>query len=143
MFRGFSFNQDGIEEKINGVADYEAITFKGDSAYLLIEVENPMRSFIIQGLVNRKDITLFSETLTAINLKHDYYEIACEALIISDNKIYVFYEANGANINSNPQVFCFDLSLNKLDAVGFENIEYRIVRGKCFLSVNNIVRIFE
>ena len=96
-----------------------------------------MRSYIIQGLINKNGITVHKETIKQIPLKHDLSEIACEALIIKQDKIYVFYEANGVNIEKKPQVFCFDLNLAALPAMAFENIEYRITDATQLLKDNS------
>jgi len=132
-----NFKQEGVADKIGKIPDYEAIAFKGDSVYLLIEAENPMSSFIVQGMIDNDGITIQKETVKQIPLKNDLSEIACEALIIKQDKIYVFYEANGANILNNPQVFCFDLSLNSQPPVSFENLEYRITDATQLLNDNS------
>jgi len=122
----FNFQQDGVADQIGKTAEYEGIAFKGDSLYLLIEAEKPMRSFIIQGLKDSSSLTLFPQTLTEIPIQKGLHEIACEALLINENRIYVFYEAYGVNVNNDPEVFCYDLSLNRMQSLAFENIEYRI-----------------
>ena len=138
FFNTFLFSQEGVAEKIGKIPDYEAIAFNGDSVYLLIEVENPMRSFIIQGVIDSIGLALLPESLTEIPIQKGLYEIACEALFIKGDRIYVFYEANGANINNNPKVFCFDLSLNRMESLAFENIEYRITDATRIQADNSI-----
>jgi len=137
LLHDFGFIQEGITGKIGKIADYEGIAFHGDSLYLLIEVEEPMRSFIVKGRINKNAIIVDENTLTGIPLRHNIPEIACETLLIYNNKVLVFYEANGANIESNPAVFCFDLNLKRLESLDFENVEYRITDATEILKDNS------
>lgn len=126
VLHDYNFVDDGIKEKIKDIPDYEGIAFKSDSVYMLIELEHPMRSYIVMGRISANGIILQPEGLTEIHIIQNLPEMACEALTIFHKKILVFYEANGANIQAHPKVFCFDLSLKQIDPVELENIEYRI-----------------
>jgi len=121
-----SFIENGIREKITN-PEYEAIAFTGDTAYLLTEKERPMESYIVRAKLDSKNVlNIEPDKAKKIPIPFDTFEMGCESIVLIDDTIHVFYEANGSNINSSPQVFRFDLDLNPLQSLALPNIEFRI-----------------
>lgn len=129
---------DAEIDKIIPSPEYEAIGFKGESIFLLIESDQgDMKSFIVKGDANENGVfSLDPNSISQVPIKHNYFEMAGETLLIKDEKIYVIYEVNGKNRNSNPQVFVYDLNLKYLGAESFPSIEYRITDATSVNSEN-------
>ena len=120
-----SFKENGLRDNILE-PEYEAIAFNGDRAYLLTEKENPMESYIVRAAISDGSLNIENNKYSKIPIPFDIFEMGCEALFIAEDTIYVFYEANGVNIFSQPVVFRFDLELNPLSPVSLPNIEFRV-----------------
>jgi len=126
----------GIEARINGFEGYEAVVFNGHDVYFALEAEIPgqMFAYIVKGKIdsNKSKIILHPNSLKEIPLTVDLENMAIETLIIVNNRVLAIYEANGKNVNEQPQIVSFDLDLNNYELVSFNNIEYRITDATRF-----------
>lgn len=118
---------NGLENLIQKI-EWEGIAFYKNEAFLLIENDqDSMMAFIVKGHVDDSmEIIVDTASLTQIPLHFNIHEMACEALTIFNDRIIVFYEVNGTNINNTPHVFTYDFNLNFLGFSTMPNIEYRI-----------------
>ena len=116
-----------------GYEGFEAITTQGDTAFLSIEArhEQSMRSYLVKGRfrdfqssnpVLELDCTNHRQVDTPVNLRN----MSFESILSSSDTLYLFYEANGRNVNSTPQVLLFDMDLNPAGTLPFPPLEYRI-----------------
>ncbi len=143
-----------VSEHLGNKNEYEAIAFKNDTVYMLIETDQKinnalnMESWIVRGRINFGDtLSLDATTLKKIPLPNkNINEMACEAITIIGDSVYVFYEANGANLNKPAQCFRLDLQLNEITKLEMDHIEYRITdatkadKNDKFWVINNLYK---
>jgi len=119
-----------FENIIKGFQGFEAITFFGNRAYMVIESKNngTMKSFIVKGNLdfrNRKlevDPKDIKEIPISINIKN----MGFESILKYKYGLMVLYEANGANVNNNPLALIYNSSLKPKTSISFPNLEYRL-----------------
>jgi hypothetical protein len=147
-------NDKAVSDFLNHRNEYEAIAFKKDMVFLVIEIDNEvqnikrMESWIVRGEINSGDtLTLDVNTLKKLPLpKKNIEEMACEAISIMDDSVFVFYEANGANLNKPANCFRLDLALKEVSKVNIDPIEYRITdatrmdKNKKFWVINSLYK---
>ncbi len=125
----------GLEACVSlpGYEGFEAIATQGDTAFLSIEArhEQSMRSYLVKGRLRdfqssnpslELDCANYRQVDTPVNLRN----MSFESLLISGDTLYLFYEANGRNVNPTPQGLLFDLDLNPTGSLPFPPLEYRI-----------------
>jgi hypothetical protein len=124
------FDDGGLRKKIKGFEGFEAIAFDGEQVFLTIEASphNKMKGYLVTGSIqpDRSIISLEPGTLTEIPLEENISNLSDEALIVFNEKIFTFYEANGRKVNPAPISHPFDLNLALLENLSFPNIEYRL-----------------
>ncbi len=115
---------------IKGYQGFEAICFIGNKAYLIIETKNKdiMKSFIIKGSIDIKNKALIigSEKKVEISLPVNIKNMGYESILKYKYRLMVLFEANGINVNSDPNVSFYNSSLKQKGHISFPNIEYRI-----------------
>ena len=115
---------------IKGYQGFEAVCFDGNTIYLIIESkhENLMKSFIVKGRIKRKKgiIIIDEDSLSEIEIPINIKNMGYESVAKYKNRILVFFEAYGKNINSKPEIISFDKSLKKSKTIAFDNLEYRL-----------------
>ncbi len=114
---------------INGFQGFEAICFTGDNAVLLMESkhENVMGGYLVKGRMNwkKKQLVLDShyEILSPpVNIKN----MAYESVLATKYGYMALFEANGANVNPNPQAEFLSKSLKKKKLKPIPSVEYRL-----------------
>ena len=115
---------------IKGYQGFEAICFNGKDAYLTMESKfnDKMKSFVVKGKINMKNKSLkiekddLKEIPLALNMKNMGYE----SILKYKNNLMILFEANGVNVNSNPNASFYNFSLKRKKSAPFPNIEYRI-----------------
>ncbi|MCK5076840.1 MAG: hypothetical protein KAR38_10715 [Calditrichia bacterium] len=123
-------NTNGLENKIPGYEGFEALIFKGDTVFFTIESETDKekKAYIAMGLVKNEleEISIFSEPLPAVISKSQANNMSEETIVIVNNKIMTIHEANGKNVNPQPQGSLFSFTLQAKNSIPFPAIEYRI-----------------
>lgn len=119
-----------LDKKIDGFEGFESIVFHGNVVFVTIEANHngKMSSYLIKGNIKSdlSELVLNEQTLTLIPISHQLKNMSYESIMIYKNEIFVFFEANGKNVNSDPVVHCFDLNLNYLRSKKIDQIDYRI-----------------
>jgi hypothetical protein len=64
--------------------------------------------------------------MVSIPPQADIGNISHETLFIYQEELYAIYEANGTNVNPDPEAHVFDLSLESHRTIELPNIEYRL-----------------
>ena len=118
-------------EKYNSIGSgYESISFDGNKVYVTIESNSGTTTIgnIVLGNYNESKnvITLDASSLKEIKSQSGIFNLSEEALLITENDVVTFHEANGRNVNPNPVAHLFDKSLNFVSTIPFPHIEYRI-----------------
>ncbi|MBT7424059.1 MAG: hypothetical protein HN782_07605 [Candidatus Marinimicrobia bacterium] len=130
-----------IREKIEGFQGFEAITFIGNKAYMIIESKNNgiMKSFLIKGKLNFRKLNLVidSKIIKEIPLPVNIKNMGFESILKYQHDLMVLYEANGENINNNPLALTYNSSLNPKNPIAFPNLEYRLTDVTELDSKNN------
>lgn len=119
-----------FKETIVDYEGFESIVFRERNVYLTIESGKGghMTGFLVSGKVSvdNKEINLDPSILVTIPPPIQLDNRSFEALIINNNKIFTFFEANGIDVNPEPVAYVFDLNLNPLGTVPFPHLEYRV-----------------
>ncbi len=118
-----------LSDRISRFEGYEAIDFIGDDAYLTIEASGGgMRAYLIKGTIapDLSSLTLDADNLTKIERQAELGNKSDEALLIADNQIVTFYEANGVEVNESPIAHLFSPDLTEAGTMAFPNIPYRV-----------------
>jgi hypothetical protein len=120
-------NSQIFRGEIKGFEGFEAIAFSGNQAYLTIEASGPMKGYLATGTLDPDLMSLtLDPNIVEIPLQARIDNFADEALVIFQNKLYTFYEANGINDNPQPVAHSFNLDLEPLDTLPMPAIEYRL-----------------
>jgi hypothetical protein len=124
------FDEKEIPGRLPGFQGYESIVFVENRVYLTMEInlKGAMQSYLIEGSIseNMAKIELDETTLELLPIPLQIKNYACEAMTIVKDRLLVFYEANGSNITSTPQMVQMNLENGKTSVVPFLNIEYRL-----------------
>lgn len=121
----------GLENSIRSFEGFESIAFHGDSVYMTIEASpgSTMTSTIVRGSIapDLSAITLDPATRTEITQPAYISNFSHEATLIDDERVLVFYEANGAAYAQDgyAQVAAFSLDLAPLTTTGMQPLEFR------------------
>jgi hypothetical protein len=107
--RSIQLESSGIEARIPGFEGFEAIGFDGIHVFVTIEAnENgEMVGYIVRGEAQPGEppvsFVLDGASIQKIEPQANLSNYADESLLIFQGTVYTIYEANGANINPNPQ----------------------------------------
>lgn len=117
--------------QLAGFDGFEAIAFQGNQAFLTIEAEidKQMVSYLLTGQMaeDLSGLTLDLQTVREIPPQTKINNIGEEALLLADDQVLTFYEANGFILNEQPLAHRFaQADLQPLGTLPFPTIEYRI-----------------
>ncbi|MBU1099715.1 MAG: hypothetical protein KKA84_04850 [Bacteroidetes bacterium] len=124
-------NFNGLDPDLLSIGSgFEAITFLGDDVYLTIECGEffDTYAYILKGKVvgDLESIELYPDKMKKIESQTDISNLSDEAILRNGKEIITIYEANGANVNSEPYIHTFNTELNEISRGRLANIEYRI-----------------
>lgn len=115
------------------IKDYEgleAVAFYNDQIFVTSETGggDPMLGYLIAGEIepDLSAVRLDTAVLTPIQPPADISNYSDETLMVDGDRLLTIYEANGRNVNPNPQAHQFDMGLESNGTLPFPNIEYRI-----------------
>ena len=125
------FDAAGIPDQLDRFEGYESITVSGSQVYLTIEARpgNQPMAYLVTGQLadDLSQITLDSQYLAEIPAQAGLENMTDEAVLVWQESVLTFHEANGVNVNPQPVAHSFDpLTLQPQTDVSFPNIEYRI-----------------
>ncbi len=129
-----AFDDGGLGDSIRGFEGFEAIAFAGNQFYVTIEASpsaTTMMGYLVRGNVTNDGtllmLTVEPSTLIELPSPTGIGNFSDEAIVIADDAILTFHEANGANVNPAPQARCFALTdLQPQTALTFPTLEYRL-----------------
>ena len=125
-----AFDDRTVRAQISGFEGYEAIAFAGNDVYLTIEARSSsgMRAYLLRGRLDEagEQITLDANSLVEIALPVQIPTRAMEALLVTENTVYAFFESNGVSENDAPQNSRFTRDLQVLDPLPMLALEYRL-----------------
>ena len=128
--RSIPLQAGGIASRLRGFEGFESIAFAGERVFLTIETSpgKKMLGYLISGTVapDLASITLDPDRLAEIQPQADFSNQSDEALLVWGERIFTFYEANGAKANPSPVAHIFDFSLQPQGTLPIPNLEYRL-----------------
>jgi hypothetical protein len=116
-------------DQIEGFQGFEAIAFSGDQVFLTIEARpDKMMGYLIVGTItpNLSAVYLDPATLTEIPPQVQIDNMTDEALLVTPDGVFSFFEANGVKNNLSPIVHIFSLDGKSLSTAPMVNLEYRL-----------------
>lgn len=117
-------------DEIPGFEGFEAIAFAGDTVYLTVEASAgfTMQGYVLKGTIapDLSQIVLDTETRATVAPGADISNYSEETAVWHNNQLLTLYEANGVNVNDNPQAHWVSADLATVTALPFEAIEYRV-----------------
>ncbi len=119
----------GLQERIAGFEGFEAIAFSGERVYLTIEARpGRMLSYLVSGWYedNLEAIHIDTDRLAEIQPQTDITNLGDESLVVFGRRLVTLYEANGSQVNPDPQAHLFSQEIELNTQLAFPNIEYRI-----------------
>jgi hypothetical protein len=125
------FGEGDLRGRIPGFQGYEAIAVRGDDCWFAIEAHAPgciMSAWIVRGSIVSLEsgIQLHPETAQNIPFNRQHCNMACEALIATDDRIIALYEANGEGLGKPPEAFAFTHDLAHDQRLSFPYLAYRL-----------------
>jgi hypothetical protein len=120
----------GLEAGIQDYEGFESIGVLNQNIYMTIESgkNNHMMGYLVSGTIS-SDLTEIVLDTTHIVEIHPPIQLdnrTDEALVITQDKIYTFFEVNGVNLNPQPAAHVFGLDLTPQGTISFPNLEYRV-----------------
>ena len=115
---------------LRGFEGFEAIVFDGNAAYATIEakVSTGMQSYLLAGTIapDLGSINFDAANFVTIPAAAALTNYSDETLLLTNDRLLTIYEANGQNVNPNPQAQQISRTLERLEPISFPNIEYRV-----------------
>ncbi len=125
-----AFDDGALYALVDGFEGFEAITFDGDRVYLTIESRSPfgMLGLLVTGEVSADGTLLALDPFAqaSIPAQSSLTNMTDESITQLGDLLITFYEANGVNVNSQPQAHLFDTDLVAMGTVPLPTIEYRV-----------------
>lgn len=123
-------NGHTLAEEIEGFEGFEAIAFRGQTAFLTVEAETRegamgyvVRAQMVEGGTR---LVVDADSPIAVRPQSVSENKAEEALLLAKEKVVSIYEVNGERLNAEPVAHAFDLDLSTAALIPFPSIEYRI-----------------
>ena len=123
------FNSE-LRDEIKGFEGFESILFLDQTVYLTIESRagNPMMGYLIRGEVQGEleSITLDPESLVQLEPFSSEQNATFEAMTYWNGNLYIMYEHNSTQGESEPVAYQFNLDLELVREIPFPAINFRI-----------------
>ena len=128
--RAIPLSAPGLAEGIQDFEGYEAITFWDDCVYLTIEASAGagMQGYLVSGRISPdlSSLSIDPDSRREIPLQAALANQSDEAILVADDGLLTFYEANGQGINANPVAHRFGADLVPAGTLPFVQVEYRV-----------------
>ena len=119
-----------LKSIIDGYEGFESIVFNGNDVFCTIESNKSgkMSGYLIKGMIkpDLSEVTFDEMTITQIPIHKQIKNMSYESILLHKNQLYVFFEANGKNVNPSPKVHIYDLELNYISSKNINLTDYRI-----------------
>src|SRR5690606_29271175 len=119
------FAAPGLANSIPGFEGYEALAFAGDTAYLTIEASpaGGMVGYLVSGTLtpDLSALTLNTEQVATSPRQGEVRSRGDGAVLIVEDTVVTWYEANGAAVNPEPVAYVLDPALQPAGAAPFPN----------------------
>jgi hypothetical protein len=120
----------GLEQTVPGYEGFEAITFDGSRAYMIIEASprTGMTGHLVSAEIapDLSALTIDVGQITAVESASGLANKSDETILLTADKLLTIHEANGIEVNNAPVAQRFGRDLRPVGTLPFPPIEYRI-----------------
>lgn len=123
------FDAPGLAAAVPGFEGYEALVFRGDRVFVIIESAGAgaTHGFLVAGTVNPDgDVWLDAESLEPLPPQALLDNLSYEALLATPDGVIALQEANGAVVNPTPVAYHYDAHATLRDSLRVPTLEYRL-----------------
>ena len=124
------FFASNLERSIHDFEGYEAIGFSGENVYLTIESgkDENMMGYLVGGKISADQSEMHVDPASLVEIPPPVLidNRTDESIIVMEDRILTFFEANGKQFNANPVAHVFGLDLSPQGNISFPNLEYRV-----------------
>ncbi len=124
------FHETNLASVILGFEGFEAIAFAGNTFYVTIEASPAagMMGYLATGEVQGdcEALLIDADSLVSIEPQANLGNMSDEMIVLHDQQVYTFYEANGINVNPDPVSHRFSPDLSIHIDVPLDSVEYRL-----------------
>lgn len=128
--RSLRFEAPGLAGKVTGFDGYEAIAFRGNRVFVLIESTpaDAVQGYLVEGVMEAGErIRLDAETVTPLPVQaRRLSNLSYETLLDTPGGVVALQEANGAIVNPRAEAYRFGADLRLRDSLRVPTIEYRL-----------------
>ena len=125
-----AFHTPDYSKSIPGFEGLEAIAFNGNNVYITLESKDDdmMRGYLAWGTIDptTKEVTIPDKNLLELETPIQVNNMTFESLLIHNDHIILFYEAQGINLQKSVWQYRVSLADFSVSKIEFPNIEYRI-----------------
>ena len=123
------FAAPGVAAAVPGFEGYEAIAFRGDRVFALIESAGAgvTHGYLVAGFVTPEGgVRLDAATLAPLPAQARLDNLAYETLVATSSGVVVLQEANGIVVNPTPEAYRYDAATVLRDSLRAPTLEYRL-----------------
>lgn len=116
---------------VPGFRGFESIAVRGDQVFLTFEADKAdgsHTSYLVRGHIEGEldRVVVDFRDKTEVGSQSDLAQMGEEALVVTDEHVFTLHEANGSELNPNPEVKVYDHDLVEQSALPFPTLEYRV-----------------
>ncbi len=119
-----------VRRSAHGFEGYESIAFKNNQVFMTIEgsPDSGMTGYLVTGTIepDLSAINLDVDSLITIPAQTKIGNLSDETILVTNDSVVTFYEANGAIVNPTAVAHRFNFDGTPIDTIPMPPIEYRI-----------------
>jgi hypothetical protein len=119
-----------LADQIRNFQGFESIGFSGARVFLTIESGSgtEMMGYLIAGMVSPDFSIILLDTARLAQLppQAKYENLTDESILVLNDRVITFYEANGELMVTDPVAHVFDYNLRPTGTIPLDHIEYRL-----------------
>lgn len=120
----------GVPGRIAGYEGFEAMVFSPDGAHAWFAIEarerGHMWAYVVRALRTEAGYALQPDTLAEVPLPVNARNMAVESLLLEEDHLLAFFEANGRNVVDAPVCWRYSLDLQTVEQLPMAHVEYRL-----------------
>jgi len=123
------FAAPGVAAAVPGFDGYEAIVFRGDRVFVLVESAGAgaTQGYLVAGSVTPEGgVRLDAATLVPLPAQGRIDNLSYETLLSTSDGVIALQEANGVAVNPTPEAYRYDAAPALRDSLRAPALEYRV-----------------
>ena len=125
-----TFTTRKLKERYPGLDGFEAIAFKDDDVYIMVEVriDGKMGGLLLWGTLipSTMEIDVPEDNIMLLEPPAQIDNFSFESLTIKDDQLYIIYETNGHKTIEKPYQYVVDMNDMSLDTISFPHVDFRL-----------------